>query len=44
MVRELCADDPERWLDCQQVTIRCLEARMVLWDGIMPSKAHSTLV
>ncbi|GAA3987260.1 DUF3050 domain-containing protein [Hymenobacter antarcticus] len=44
MVRELCADDPERWLDCQQVTIRCLEARMVLWDGIMPGKARRTLV
>ena len=43
MVRELCADDPERWLECQQVTIRCLEARMVLWDGIMPDKARRTL-
>jgi len=44
MVRELCADDPERWLECQQVTVRCLEARMVLWDGIMPGKARRTLV
>ena len=34
MVRELCADDHVRWQECQQVTIRCLIARMALWDGI----------
>lgn len=34
MVRGLCGDDPERWHDCQEVARRCLEARMVLWDGI----------
>ena len=34
MVRELCGDSPERWLECQQVTIQCLEARILLWDGI----------
>ncbi len=36
MVRELCGDDPTRWQECQQVAVRCLEARMVLWDGIVP--------
>jgi hypothetical protein len=36
MVRELCGDDPIRWQECQQVAVRCLEARMVLWDGIVP--------
>ena len=36
MVRELCGDDPMRWQECQQVAVRCLEARMVLWDGIVP--------
>ena len=36
MVRELCADDPTRWQECQQVAIRCLEARMALWNGIVP--------
>lgn len=36
MVRGLCADDPDRWHDCQEVALRCLEARMVLWDGIKP--------
>jgi len=36
MVRELCADDPTRWQDCQQVALRCLESRMALWDGIKP--------
>lgn len=34
MVRELCGDDPIRWQECQQVAVRCLESRMVLWDGI----------
>ena len=36
MVRELCADDPSRWQESQQVALRCLEARMVLWNGIVP--------
>jgi hypothetical protein len=36
MVRELCADDPAHWQECQQVALRCLEARIVLWDGIVP--------
>ena len=36
MVRELCGDDPIRWQECQQVAVRCLRARMVLWDGIVP--------
>jgi hypothetical protein len=44
MVRELCADDPEHWLDCQHVVIRCLESRMELWDGITTSKARRSLV
>ena len=44
MVRELCADDPERWQECQQVAIRCLEARIVLWDGIKPGIDSPVLV
>ena len=40
MVRELCGDDPEHWLDCQHVVVRCLESRMELWDGIKASKAR----
>ena len=43
MVRELCADDPQRWQEAQQVTIECLEARMALWDGIKPTQASPTL-
>lgn len=43
MVRELCADTPECWLESQQVTIRCLEARMVLWEGIKPGKASHAI-
>lgn len=44
MVRELCADDPDRWLECQQVTIRCLDARLVLWDGIKSGRIRRSLV
>lgn len=40
LVRELCADAPERWQDCQEVAIRCLEARLKLWDGIGASTAR----
>ncbi|MBD2766537.1 DUF3050 domain-containing protein [Hymenobacter sp. BT664] len=43
MVRELCGDDPESWLDCQRVVIRCLEARMELWDGISTSKPRRSV-
>lgn len=43
MVRELCADDPQRWQEAQQVTIECLEARMALWDGIKPTQTSPTL-
>ncbi|MBF9143559.1 DUF3050 domain-containing protein [Hymenobacter properus] len=43
MVRELCADVPERWLEAQQVAIRCLEARMALWDGVKLSHPRAAL-
>jgi len=43
MVRELCGDDPQCWQDCQQVAIRCMEARMILWDGIKPNNAQPAL-
>lgn len=43
MVRELCADDPDCWLEAQQITIRCLEARMALWDGVKPTSPNSVL-
>lgn len=43
MVRELCADDPLRWQEAQQVAIRCLEARMALWDGIKLGRPHKSL-
>ncbi|MBD2721678.1 DUF3050 domain-containing protein [Hymenobacter armeniacus] len=43
MVRELCADDPERWLEAQQVVVRCLEARMALWDGVKLGKTRPAL-
>ena len=43
MVRELCADDPVRWQECQQVTIRCLIARMALWGGITAGQLSPAL-
>ncbi|MBO2009666.1 DUF3050 domain-containing protein [Hymenobacter negativus] len=44
MVREMCGDDPMCWQEAQQVTIRCLEARMVLWDSIKPLQPSPALV
>lgn len=44
MVRELCADNPDRWLECQQVTIRCLNVRLVTWDGIKSGRSRYSLV
>jgi hypothetical protein len=41
MVRELCGDDPQCWQDCQQVAIRCMEARMMLWDGVKLADAQA---
>ena len=43
MVRELCADDPECWQESQQVAIRCLEARIALWEGIKPGVIAAVL-
>lgn len=43
MVRELCGDDPQCWQDSQQVAIRCMEARMILWDGIKPTQSQPAL-
>ena len=43
MVRELCGNSPTRWQEAQQVTVQCLEARMVLWDGIKPVQASPAL-
>ncbi|WP_310396234.1 DUF3050 domain-containing protein [Hymenobacter sp.] len=40
MVRELCGDDPERWMECQLATVQCLEARIGLWEGIKPGKPY----
>lgn len=44
MVRELCGDDSARWEECRQVTVRCLEARMALWNGIKPALTPSVVV
>ena len=43
MVRELCADNPDSWLECQQVTIQCLESRMALWNGITLDKIRRSV-
>lgn len=44
MVRELCASHPERWVECQQVAVECLEARMALWDGIKTESSQRIFV
>jgi len=43
MVCEMCGDDPVCWQEAQQVTVRCLEARMALWDGIKPVQPSPAL-
>ncbi len=39
MVRELCADDSQRWQTALQVAQRSLEARQGLWDGVAEALA-----
>ena len=43
MVRELCGIDATRWQDCRQVTVRSLEVRIALWDGIKPALTQRAL-
>ncbi|OGX81113.1 hypothetical protein BEN47_19410 [Hymenobacter lapidarius] len=43
MVRELCANNPDSWVECQQVTIQCLESRVVLWNGIPTGKIRRSV-
>ncbi len=43
MVRALCADDPHCWLGCQEVAIRCIEARIELWDSIKTEQQNELL-
>ena len=44
MMRELFADDPDRCLECQKVTIGCLDVRLVLLNGIKSGQIRSSLV
>ncbi|MGB8703688.1 MAG: DUF3050 domain-containing protein, partial [Gillisia sp.] len=34
MVEELCGNDPEKWEEVRQTSLRALECRKTLWDGI----------
>ncbi|MCB2379647.1 DUF3050 domain-containing protein [Hymenobacter sp. BT635] len=34
MVRELCGTTAEKWEECREVAMRCMQARVALWDGI----------
>ncbi|MBT9393343.1 DUF3050 domain-containing protein [Hymenobacter sp. NST-14] len=41
MVRELCADNPQRWIEAEATAVRCMQARVALWDGIRADLAGS---
>ncbi|OWP63723.1 heme oxygenase [Hymenobacter amundsenii] len=34
MVRDLCADSAQRWAEAEATAVRCMKARVALWDGI----------
>jgi len=44
MVRELCGDSIERWQQAEQIAVRCMQARVALWDGIEQSIHASAVV
>tara|TARA_B100001741_G_scaffold56372_1_gene44030 strand:+ start:394 stop:1194 length:801 start_codon:yes stop_codon:yes gene_type:complete len=37
MIEELCGEDEYKWLEAKQVAVKCLKARIKLWDGIEQS-------
>lgn len=37
LVRRLCGDDHQRWVEAMEVARQCLAARLVLWDAILES-------
>lgn len=39
MVRDLCADDSSRWQQAEATAVRCMQARVGLWDGIRAALA-----
>ncbi|WP_324672001.1 DUF3050 domain-containing protein [Hymenobacter sp. GOD-10R] len=43
MVRELCGDAAERWQQAEEVALRCMQARVALWDGIEQSIQASSV-
>ena len=44
LVRELCGDEPQCWQNCQEVAIRCIEARLELWDGIETEQGNEPVM
>ena len=44
MVRELCGDSAERWQQAEEVAVRCMQARVELWNGIEQSIRSSAVV
>ncbi|WP_139924408.1 DUF3050 domain-containing protein [Hymenobacter sp. DG01] len=41
MVRELCGTDAQRWQESRAVAVRCMQARVALWDGIRADLAQT---
>ena len=43
MVRELCADNPQHWSEAEATAVRCMQARVALWDGIRADLSGSVI-
>ncbi len=44
MVSELCGNDPQKWEEAEKYSIRSLEMRKYLWDGVLEEmKKHQSL-
>lgn len=44
MVSELCGNDPEKWEEAEKYSIRALEMRKQLWDGVLDEIRKHQLV
>ncbi|TGE25705.1 DUF3050 domain-containing protein [Hymenobacter aquaticus] len=43
MVRELCGSTEQKWEECREVSVRCMQARVALWDGIRQSMSAAAV-
>ena len=44
MIENLCGDDAEKWDEVEEVSVRALEKRLILWNGIESEIEHAVLI